>query len=70
MARNAARGPDRLDQYVEVSREVAFTTGYSARTAWEAIHVLPGRGPKPQPVHQGQYDPKALFNALKVFLFQ
>jgi oleate hydratase len=59
-----------LGQYVEVSREVAFTIEYSARTAWEAIHVLLKRGPAPPPVYQGQYDPKALFNALKVFLFQ
>ncbi|MBV9978927.1 MAG: oleate hydratase [Bradyrhizobium sp.] len=59
-----------LGQYVEVSREVAFTIEYSARTAWEAIHLLLGRGPAPPPVYQGQYDPKALFSALKVFLFQ
>jgi oleate hydratase len=57
-----------LGQYVEVSREVAFTIEYSARTAWEAIHVLLKRGPAPPPVYQGQYDLKALFNALKVFL--
>jgi oleate hydratase len=59
-----------LGQYVEVSREVAFTIEYSARTAWEAIHLLLKRGPAPPPVYQGQYDPKALLNALKVFLFQ
>jgi oleate hydratase len=59
-----------LGQYVEVSREVAFTIEYSARTAWEAIHDLLKRGPAPPPVYQGQYDPKALLNALKVFLFQ
>jgi oleate hydratase len=59
-----------LGQYVEVSREVAFTIEYSARTAWEAIHILLKRGPAPPPVYQGQYDPKALFNALKVFFCQ
>ena len=59
-----------IGQYVEVPREVAFTIEYSARTAWEAIHVLLKRGPAPPPVYQGQYDPKALFNALKVFLWQ
>jgi oleate hydratase len=59
-----------LGQYVEVPREVAFTIEYSARTAWEAIHVLLKRGPAPPPVYQGQYDPRALFNALKVFVRQ
>jgi oleate hydratase len=58
-----------IGQYVEVPREVAFTIEYSARTAWEAIHVLLKRGPAPPPVYQGQYDPKALFGALKVFVF-
>jgi hypothetical protein len=28
------------------------------------------RGPAAPPVYQGQYDPKALFNALKVFVCQ
>jgi oleate hydratase len=59
-----------IGQYVEVSREVAFTIEYSARTAWEAIRILLRRGPPPPPVYQGQYDPKALFNALKVFICQ
>jgi oleate hydratase len=59
-----------VGQYVEVPREVAFTIEYSARTAWEAIHVLLKRGPAPPPVYQGQYDPRALFNALKVFVCQ
>jgi oleate hydratase len=47
---------------------VAFTIEYSARTAWEAIHVLLKRGPPPPPVYQAQYDPKALLAALKVFV--
>jgi oleate hydratase len=59
-----------IGQYVEVPREVAFTIEYSARTAWEAIHILLKRGPTPPPVYQGQYDPRALFGALKVFLCQ
>ena len=59
-----------IGQYVEVPREVAFTIEYSARTAWEAIHVLLKRGPAPPPVYQGQFDPKAVFGALKVFLCQ
>ena len=57
-----------IGQYVEVARDVAFTIEYSARTAWEAIHLLLKRGPPPPPVYQGQYDPKALFGALKVFV--
>jgi oleate hydratase len=56
-----------IGQYAEVPRDIAFTIEYSARTAWEAIHLLLGRGPAPPPVFQGQYDPKALFAALKVF---
>jgi oleate hydratase len=59
-----------IGQYVEVSRDVAFTIEYSARAAWEAIHLLLKRGPAPPPVYQGQYDPKALFKALKVFVYQ
>jgi oleate hydratase len=57
-----------VGQYVEVSRDVAFTIEYSARTAWEAIHLLLKRGPAPPPVYQAQYDPKALFAALRVFV--
>jgi oleate hydratase len=59
-----------IGQYVEVEREVTFTIEYSARTAWEAIHILLKRGPAPPPVYQGQFDPKALFSALKVFICQ
>ena len=58
-----------IGQYVEVSRDVAFTIEYSARTAWEAIHLLLKRGPPPPPVYQAQYDPKALVAALKLFVF-
>jgi oleate hydratase len=54
-----------LGQFAEVPKEVAFTIEYSARTAWEAIHRLLRRGPAPPPVYQGQYDPAALFAALK-----
>ena len=57
-----------IGQYVEVPRDVAFTIEYSARTAWEAIHLLLRRGPPPPPVYQAQYDPKALFAALKLFV--
>jgi len=57
-----------IGQYVDVPREIAFTIECSVRSAWQAIHVLLKRGPVPPPVYQGQYDPKALFNALKVFV--
>ena len=57
-----------VGQYVEVSRDIAFTIEYSARTAWEAIHTLLKRGPAPPPVYQGQYDRRALIGALRVFL--
>jgi oleate hydratase len=57
-----------IGQYVEVPREIAFTIECSVRSAWEVIYVLLKRGPAPPPVYQGQYDPKALFNALKVFV--
>ncbi|MGB8292705.1 oleate hydratase [Rhizobium ruizarguesonis] len=56
-------------QYVEVPRDVAFTVEYSARAAWEAIQILTKRGPSPPPVYQAQYDLKALWGALKIFLF-
>jgi oleate hydratase len=59
-----------IGQYAEVPLDIAFTIEYSARTAWEAIHQLLRRGPAPPPVYQGQYDPKALLGALKVFLWQ
>jgi oleate hydratase len=57
-----------IGQYVEVPQDIAFTVEYSARTAWEAIHALTGRGPAPPPVYQAEYDPKALLNALTVLL--
>jgi oleate hydratase len=57
-----------IGQYVEVEKEVAFTTEYSARTAWDAIHTLLQRGPAPPPVYQGEHDPKALLGALKAFV--
>src|SRR5262249_5954033 len=63
-----ATKPGLIGQFVEVPREIAFTIDWSVRSAWEAIPVLLKRGPAPPPVYQGQYDPKALLNALKVFL--
>ncbi len=57
-----------IGQYVELERDIAFTFEYSTRTAWEAIHLLLKRGPPPPPVYQGQFDPKGVWAALKVFL--
>jgi oleate hydratase len=57
-----------LGQFAEVSQEVAFTIEYSARTARQAIHRLLRRGPAPPAVYQGQYDPAALFAALKTLV--
>ncbi len=58
-----------IGQYVDSPKEIAFTIECSVRSAWETIHKLLKRGPAPPPVYQGQYDLKALFGALKVFLF-
>ncbi|HZZ59737.1 MAG TPA: oleate hydratase [Roseiarcus sp.] len=57
-----------LGQYVELEQEIAFTFEYSTRTAWEAIYRLLKRGPAPPRVYQGQWDPKGVWAALKVFL--
>ena len=57
-----------LGQYVELERDIAFTFEYSTRTAWEAVHRLLRRGPAPPDVYQGQFDPKGVWAATKVFL--
>jgi oleate hydratase len=57
-----------LGQYVELERDIAFTFEYSTRSAWEAIYRLLKRGPSPPDVYQGQFDPKGVWAATKVFL--
>ncbi len=55
-----------------LTRQRAYRSPLAFRrsaAAWEAIHVLLKRSPAPPPVYQGQFDPKALLNALKVFIF-
>jgi oleate hydratase len=59
-----------IGQYIDMPREIAFTIECSVRSAWEAIRILLMSGPAPPPVYQGQYDPKALFGALKIFVCQ
>ncbi|HEY6439674.1 MAG TPA: oleate hydratase [Acetobacteraceae bacterium] len=54
-----------LGQLAEIPQDVVLTIEYSARTAREAIHRLFRRGPAAPPVYQGQYDPAALFAAVK-----
>jgi oleate hydratase len=65
---NGATNLGLIGQYVDMPKEIAFTIECSVRSAWEAIRTLLKRGPAPPPVYQGQHDPKALLNALKVFL--
>jgi oleate hydratase len=56
-----------IGQYVEVPEDIAFTIEYSARTAWQAVHLLK-HGPPPPPVYQAESDPSALLAALRAFL--
>jgi oleate hydratase len=57
-----------IGQYVEMPKDIAFTIEYSVRSAWVAINTLLKRGPGPPSVYQGMLDPKALFDAFKVFV--
>ena len=56
-----------IGQYVEVAKDIAFTAEYSARTAWEAVHLL-RHGPPLPPVYQAESDPGALLAALRALL--
>ena len=67
-SRRKAPGPRGDQPRTRRSQDIAFTFEYSARTAWEAVHLLLKRGPAPPPVYQGQLDPKALLAALQVFV--
>jgi oleate hydratase len=67
---NGATNLGLIGQYIDMPAEIAFTIECSVRSAWVAIRTLLKRGPEPPPVYQGQYDPKALADALKVFVCQ
>lgn len=64
---NGATNLGLIGQYVEVPEDIAFTMEYSARTAWEAVHLLRNSRPPP-PVYQATTDPGALLAALKALL--
>jgi oleate hydratase len=64
---NGATNLGLIGQYVEVPQDIAFTMEYSARTAWEAVHLL-RNGPAPPPVYQATSDPLALLAALRALL--
>jgi oleate hydratase len=53
-----------LGQYAETPQDIGFTMEYSARTAWEAVYRLLGRGPAPPPVFQATADLPALLASL------
>ncbi len=55
-----------LGQFSEVPKETVFTMEYSIRSAREAVATLRKTGAPPPPVYQGQYDPRALYEALKI----
>jgi hypothetical protein len=52
-----------------VGRRTVEDTVDSGQRACTAL-ILLKRGPAPPPVYQSQYDPKELFNVLKVFVCQ
>jgi oleate hydratase len=55
-----------IGQFAETPQEAAFTMEYSVRTAREAVSTLLKLDRKPPPPYQGQFDPAALWGALKV----
>lgn len=55
-----------LGQYTELPRDVVFVMEYSIRSAREAVATLRRTGRPPPPVYQGQHDPRAVFEALRV----
>ena len=44
-----------IGQYTGIPKDIAFTIEYSARTTWEAIHLLK-EGHPPPPVFQAESD--------------
>jgi oleate hydratase len=57
-----------VGQYAETPQDIGFTMEYSARTAWEAVYRLLGRGPPPPPVFQATADLPTLLAALPKLL--
>jgi oleate hydratase len=57
-----------LGQYAETPQDIGFTMEYSARTAWEAVYRLLGRGPAPPPVFQATDDLPGLLAMLPELL--
>lgn len=55
-----------LGQFSELPKETVITMEYSIRSAREAVATLRKTATSPPPVYQGQYDPRALYEALKV----
>lgn len=54
-----------LGQYAETPHDAAFMMEYSVRTAREAVATLLKLERRPPPPYRGQFDPSALYGALK-----
>lgn len=55
-----------IGQFTELSKDVVFVMEYSVRSAREAVATLRRTGLPPPPVYQGQHDPHAVYEAIKV----
>lgn len=55
-----------IGQFSEIALETIFTMEYSVRSAREAVSSLLGLKTDIPPVYQGQRDPQALYDALKL----
>jgi len=54
-----------IGQFAEIPLDTAFTMEYSVRSARAAVATLLRLDARPPAVYQGQYDPSALYRALK-----